>query len=458
MSHTPDFLKDALKFGINLGLQRMEALDELLGNPEKKLKVIHIAGTNGKGSVSSFLTHIMAASNLKVGVYTSPFLERFSERMRIIDGRDGLQKFLKDDSYGEINDTDLKRLSDMVQKCAEKLPSMGIENPTEFELVTAICYQWFYENNVDVVILETGLGGRLDSTNVITNPLCCAITSIGMDHSDRLGNTVSEIAYEKAGIFKNGCPIVCLEPEEMILTKEEAEDVRTVIMSSAINVCSQVFFVSAKDANIRYTSDGLMRFTLGVEDYVTRLLGDHQVSNAQVAITCARIAAMTFGSINPMTIKEGIALTSWKCRAEIISMDPVVMLDGGHNPQGARSLGEVWNKALGGKLAGSEVRFVMGAMKDKDIKGIFNSYHECNINISDAYFVKVDNPRTEEPAELSNIFKNVYNNLIDINVYDDPEEAVRIAFEKSKEDGKPLLITGSLYLMGQIRGFLRGIV
>lgn len=458
MSDTPEFLKDALKFGINLGLQRMEALDELLGNPEKSLKVIHVAGTNGKGSVSSFLTHIMAASDLKVGVYTSPFLERFSERMRIIDGKSGLEKFIQDDSYGEINPDDLSRLSDLVQKCAEKLPSMGIENPTEFELVTAICYQWFYENNVDIVILETGLGGRLDSTNVIENPICCAITSIGMDHSDRLGNTISEIASEKAGILKSGSPVVILNPEEMILTPDEARDVRDVFMAKASEVKADINFVSSRNSDISYTEDGFMNFTLDDSRYSTKLLGDHQVSNASVAINCAKIAAETFDSIADETIKSGIALTSWKCRAEIISREPLVMLDGGHNPQGARSLGEVWNKALNGELKDVPVRFVMGAMKDKDIDGIFKSYKDCGINITEAFFVKVDNPRTEEPCELSNIFKNVYNDLMDINIIEDPCEAVKIAYEKSREDNMPLLITGSLYLMGQIRGYLKGII
>ena len=188
---TPEFLKDALKFGINLGLDRMNKLDEILGDPQKKFKVIHIAGTNGKGSTAAYTASILAASGKKVGVYTSPFLERFSERMRVIDGREGLDKLLHDEAYGEIDADTLSKYSEEVRIAAEKMTAEGYEHPTEFELVTAICYLWFAEKEIDIAVLETGLGGRLDSTNVIADPVCTIITAIGMDHTDRLGNTIA---------------------------------------------------------------------------------------------------------------------------------------------------------------------------------------------------------------------------------------------------------------------------
>ena len=198
---TPEFLTDALKFGINLGLQRMERLDEILGNPQDDFRCIHIAGTNGKGSTAAYTASILAASGLKVGLYTSPFLERFSERMRIIDGREGLDRLLLDETEGEIDADTLAELSDKVKTASDKMTKEGMEHPTEFELVTAICYLWFSMEKIDIAVLETGLGGRLDSTNVVKSPVCTVITAIGMDHTDRLGNTIGEIAGEKAGIL-----------------------------------------------------------------------------------------------------------------------------------------------------------------------------------------------------------------------------------------------------------------
>ena len=200
--NTPEFLKNSLKFGINLGLERMEALDRALGNPQDSFRAVHIAGTNGKGSTSAFIASILAASGRKVGIYTSPFLERFNERMRIIDGRDGLIKYVEDETYGEIPDDILASLSNEVEKACSEITKQGVEHPTEFELVTAVCYLWFRSEQIDVAVLETGLGGRLDSTNVIRNPFCSVITAMGLDHQDRLGDTIEKICYEKAGIIK----------------------------------------------------------------------------------------------------------------------------------------------------------------------------------------------------------------------------------------------------------------
>ena len=164
---TPELLSSALKFGIRLGLDRMNKLMDLLGNPQENLKVVHVAGTNGKGSVCTFISSILANSDLKVGVFTSPYLERFSERMRIIDGREGLRAFVADDSTGEIDGESLEKVLKTVEEASNQMVSEGYENPTEFELVTAMCFLWFSQMNVDVAVLEVGLGGRLDSTNII---------------------------------------------------------------------------------------------------------------------------------------------------------------------------------------------------------------------------------------------------------------------------------------------------
>ena len=193
----PEFLRDALKFGIKPGLERITRLCELLGNPQNSFRAVHIAGTNGKGSITAYTSTILACADLRVGVFTSPFLERFSERIRVIDGRDGLEALEKNEAAGEISSDDLARLSGMTERAAAEMLSEGMENPTEFELITAICFLYFAECKVDLAVLEVGLGGRLDSTNVISNPVATAIAAMGYDHCDRLGSTMTEITGEK---------------------------------------------------------------------------------------------------------------------------------------------------------------------------------------------------------------------------------------------------------------------
>ena len=209
-SKVPEVLKGALQFGIKPGLERITELMRLLGNPQDSFRSVHIAGTNGKGSVATFISSILASADMKVGVFTSPYLERFTERIRIIDGREGLARYVEDDSYGEIGQEDLARYSAMVKAARDKMVAEGLaDEPTEFELITAICFLYYADQKIDAAVLEVGLGGRLDSTNIIKDPLVTVITALGLDHCGVLGNTISEITGEKAGIFKEGSPAVC---------------------------------------------------------------------------------------------------------------------------------------------------------------------------------------------------------------------------------------------------------
>ena len=230
----PELLEGALKFGIKPGLERISTLMDLLGNPQDSFKSVHIAGTNGKGSVAAFISTILAVSDKKVGVFTSPYLERFTERIRIIDGKAGLTRTLEDDSYGEISEEELKKYSSMVEKARAKMIAEGLcDEPTEFELITAIAFLYYADQNVDVAVLEVGLGGRLDSTNIIKDPLVTVITALGLDHTGVLGSTISEIACEKAGIFKEGSPCVAFDPDLMILPEEMKSDVRKTLKAKA---------------------------------------------------------------------------------------------------------------------------------------------------------------------------------------------------------------------------------
>ena len=447
---TPEFLTDALKFGINLGLQRMERLDELLNNPQDDFKSVHIAGTNGKGSTAAYTASILAASGLKVGLYTSPFLERFSERMRIIDGREGLDRLLEDETAGEIDADTLAMLSDKVKAASDKMVEEGMEHPTEFELVTAICYLWFSMEKIDVAVLETGLGGRLDSTNVVKKPICTVITAIGMDHTDRLGNTIGEIAGEKAGILKEGVPCVICSPEQMLLTHEQQAEVRRVMEAKALEMHSPITYAVGEDEGISFTDDARMHFAYKGQTYTTRLLGRHQVRNAAAAIEACKIAG-----VSQEDIAYGIENTTWKGRCECLSFDPVVILDGGHNSQCAESLASVLREMMGGRIYGKDMRVVMGVMKDKDPDKMLEVLRDGGVKMTEVYTVNVNNPRTMSDTELANTVKVVYNDVVKVIPSGDAKAAVIAAYKKSLEDKMPLLITGSLYLLGEIRGAIR---
>ncbi|MBP5654465.1 MAG: bifunctional folylpolyglutamate synthase/dihydrofolate synthase [Clostridiales bacterium] len=440
---TPKFINDSLKFGIKPGLERISVLLDRLDNPQDSIKCIHIAGTNGKGSVAAFCAYCLATSGLKTGLFTSPFLLDFSERIRILEG---------DDLEGMIPSSEVARLSKKVEKASRGLIEAG-DPPTEFELVTAMCFLWFAEQNVDVAVMETGLGGRFDSTNIIRKPEVTVICSIGKDHESRLGNTVREIAFEKAGIIKTGSPVVCMSPDLMMtLNEDERHDVYEVMSNTASQKDTTISFAGDDELiqSCEMNENGFMTFEYGDREYSTRLNGTHQAANAALAIEAMKI----FG-LGDDKITEGIYKTHWNCRFEIWSKDPVVIFDGGHNPQGAASFANTYNKVLAASLASKPLRMVIGAMEDKDIDGIIEAYHRGGLNIKEFICVRPDNPRSISPVKLSQKIKFVYNDT-DIITCDDRYEGAKIALRSSEVDGMPLVVTGSLYLVGDIRSHMKG--
>lgn len=453
---TPTFISDSLKFGIKLGLDRMQELSKRMGNPQDKLQFVHVAGTNGKGSTVTYISSILSASNLKVGVFTSPFLERFSERMRVIDSLTGLQAFTIDESYGEISSEDLSRISSKVEKTVADMVRDGYEHPTEFELVTMIAYLWFLEQNTDIVVLETGLGGRFDSTNIIKSPLCCAITAIGMDHTECLGDTIAKIAFEKAGIIKPNCPCVVSEPNEMLLdSQQQKNDVREVFEQVTTKLHAPLHFCAVGDYSYKVSSSLTMSFDYKGDSYETMLLGEHQIKNAVLAIETCKIISERFNQINSDTIKLGIKLARWKGRAEVISREPLVLLDGGHNPQCMESLVQTLNDIFEASKKPRKLRMVIGVMKDKDFSGMLTVLRDSQIEIADFTAVLVDNPRSMKPSEICNSINLVYNNEVKIECFDIAQQGVKAAIALSKEDSLPLLVAGSLYLIGSIRQVIK---
>lgn len=449
---TPELLEKALKFGINLGLERMYKLLSLTGDPHKNLKVVHVAGTNGKGSVVTVLSSILAQSGKKVGIFTSPFLERFTERIRILNGREDLLRYVEDDSVGEIDQKSLDRYLKIVKKAIDKMVKEGFENPTEFEIITVIMFMWFKDQNVDVAVLETGLGGRLDSTNVIDKPLLTVITAIGLDHTEILGDTVTKISHEKAGIFKKGVKAVVFEPKNMILTKKQQDDVRRALTEDAKKKGAKIIFSSPENRRSRYLSSGPMKFWCdGFEEGIeTTLLGSHQVNNIVLAADCARAL-----KISEEDIKEGIRLSRWKGRVEFLNTDPLVIMDGGHNPQGLKSLSDALTKICAGKLKKSGLRILIGVMADKDVPNMLKILSNSGIEFKEICCTTVNNKRSMKGSELCNRVKLVYNNSVKAKGFDDATKAAEYALTKTLKDKTPLLVTGSLYLVGEVRGVLR---
>ena len=340
------------KFGWVLGLERMNVLLEKLGNPHEDLKVLHVAGTNGKGSVCRYLYEILQAAGYRCGLFTSPFLEVFNERIEF------------DGSF--ISDADLQRCSDVVLAMTEELVAEGHESPTEFEVITAVAFLYFKEKNTDFVVLEVGLGGRGDSTNVVKRPLCSIITSISLDHTDRLGETIEEIAAEKAGIIKEGCPVITgVENEEaMWVLKHKAIEKHTPIFD-ALQSPFEILEETVEGTRVRAE---VLKETY---EFTISMVGRHQVQNALTALTAiALLNKRGDFTVTDEQIAEGFKRAKQIGRFEIMEKEPFVILDGAHNPGGAKALKETVLRHFKDK----KILMVTGILADKEVEEVLDSF------------------------------------------------------------------------------------
>lgn len=355
-----DYFAEARVFGIRPGLDRIEALLEKLGHPESRYPVIHVAGTNGKGSVTAFLAAIAAQTGRRTGWYTSPYLEHFNERIRLIDGQAGFEAFLAQPRSAEISDEQLIDVASTVREAAEAIQADGHEAPTEFELITASAFLFYAQENCDLVILETGMGGRLDATNVVTQPLASIITALGYDHQDRLGTHLAEIAAEKAGIMKAGCPVIVLDPRIALDTRGEAESALELLRSvaKAKNCPYTEIHESMIERLPRPAGQMTQKFYFNGQRqaYEIALLADHQVYNAALAITAAELFA------SESEIRAGLKLAQWPGRFEFLRRQPPVIIDGAHNLQGVLAL----RAELERYFSGQELIFMTGILADKE--------------------------------------------------------------------------------------------
>lgn len=418
------------RFGMILGLERMNSLLKLLGNPQDDLKIIHVAGTNGKGSICRYIYSVLQAGGYKTGLYTSPFLEVFNERIEL-DGK-------------YISNEDLAVYTDRVLKCVETMTQRGEQSPTEFEVVTAIAFLYFKEKGCDYAIMEVGLGGSGDSTNVCKAPLISVIASISYDHTDRLGNTLAEIAGEKAGIIKEGCPVVTSAeaPEALEVIERKAEELGCMYFETRhvpYAVKSQDLGGSVFDVNIQGVT---------YENLEISMLGEHQIKNAICALAALSIMEERGDvSLHRDDIYKGFKAAKQIGRLEVMSAQekvPVVIIDGAHNPDGAASL----RKAMKEYMPDKKILMVTGMLADKDTESILREFTA----ITDRFIAtEPENPRKLDSESLKDKIEAMGASCESIP---DCREAVKAAAERGK-DFDAVLYAGSLYMIGAIRGLLR---
>ncbi len=396
------------------GLGRTQELLKRLGNPEKQLKYVHIAGTNGKGSTASMTASILRKAGYRVGLYTSPFIFRFNERMAI-DGK-------------EIDDDELAQITEYVKPHADAMA----ESPTEFELVTAIAMVYFARHQCDIVCLEVGLGGELDSTNVIDSPEVAVLTNLGLDHTDVLGDTIEEIAAAKAGIVKPGCHVAAYG---------NIPSVEAVYAEKCAKVGAELHYADFDSIRLHEHSFLGQRFDCGgMKDLFLPLLGEHQLKNAAVVLCTINCLRARGWKISDENIYEGMKAVSWPGRFEILSRDPDFIVDGGHNPQCLEALA----KNVEDYLSGREITALVGVMADKDYATMFASMAPY---ITRFVTVTPDNPRAMKAPALAEALGRFGKPAIPCDsVRQGVQEAIRLA----GKDGI-VLAFGSLYMVGDIR-------
>jgi dihydrofolate synthase / folylpolyglutamate synthase len=418
-SSAMEYLCETQKFGMKLGLQRISTLLEYFGNPHKKLKYVHVAGTNGKGSTTAFISSILIDAGYKVGIFTSPFLQRFSERIKI--------------NEQEISEEKIASLLSQI-KVKIELMALNGEHPTEFEVITVMAFLYYVENKCDIVVLEVGLGGTLDSTNVIENSEVSVITTIDYDHMDLLGHNIEEIAKNKAGIIKTGTDVV-LYPQDRI--------VEDVIEQVSFEKKAILHKVNLHDITIEKfdTEKQIFNFKKHLKLKIS-LLSACQTINASVAIKTSEVLINKGYTINEQNIRNGIFNAKWAGRFEIISRNPFFVIDGAHNVQGSINLCE----NLVSYFPNARITFIVGVLADKDYKNIL----ENALPIAKRFITVTPNsPRALKAPLLANYLQTLHNDVIAI---DNIKMAITESL-KNCDENDVICAYGSLYYIGEIRDF-----
>ena len=403
------------------GLERMQQLLERLGNPHRGLRCVHVAGTNGKGSTCALLAGILSAAGYRTGLYTSPHLTDFAERIRV-DGQ-------------EIPHGAVVRLAERVMAEAEHCRAAGAPL-TEFELITAMAFLWFREQACEICVLETGLGGRCDATNVVEAPEATVVTSISLDHTKILGDTVEQIAFEKSGILKRGVPCVCYPdlPRAALGVIRMTAQVQGA--SLLVAPLKDLTFVDASLHGTRLLTETSLPLTLP-------LLGEHQMKNAAVVLACVKELRGRGWQISDEALQQGFASVSFPARMEVLSESPAVILDGAHNPEGTAALA----KAIKRYVTKKRMIGVCGMMADKNVR---EAVRKLDGVMEKVYTVSPDSPRAMSAAALAAEREKR-------RIPAEPAASLAGALRKALAEGaeRGVLVCGSLYLAGEARPLLK---
>lgn len=413
IEQTMAFIHATSWMGSRLGLERMRELMRLLGDPQNELRLIHVAGTNGKGSVCAMLSSILSSAGYRTGLYTSPHLVRVNERMKI-DGAD-------------ISNEDLCTTAAQLKLAVDEME----DKPTEFEIITAMAFLYFRQKECDIVVLEVGLGGRLDATNIISTPVLSVIMNIGLEHTEVLGDTLQDIAAEKAGIIKKNGTVVSypqLPSVEHVFEQICKDRSATLVKTNA----SDIFLreESLEGQTFDWKQLRALRITI---------LGRHQLLNAAVALTAIEQLNKAGWTIKEKGIRKGLATARWPARFEVLSQKPLFILDGAHNPQCV----EMLEQSMEILLPEQKAVFLLGVLKDKDYMLMLKLISH---RIKEVICLTPDSDRALPAETLASILRGFE---IKATAYDDEENGIVAALTAAQ--GRPVIAFGSLYLAGAVR-------
>jgi dihydrofolate synthase/folylpolyglutamate synthase len=422
-----EFIHSTYKFGSKLGLENITRLTELLGNPQDSYKIIHVAGTNGKGSTSNMIHDVLMASGYKTGLFISPFLEEFTERIQV--------------NKHHIDKESLAKITSLVKEKIAVMLEEGYNHPTEFEVVTAIGFKYFQEQNIDFLVLEVGMGGRFDATNVVKDTLVSVITSISFDHMEYLGDTLEKIAFEKAGIIKENSSVIIYP---------QAENVVKTISDVAEGKNSNVYVVNIKDIEkTRGNLTGqwfnyLKKDVFSLSETKMNFLGEHQLYNVLTALRALEIVKTSGYNVTEESIKEGLFTCRFAGRFEILRENPVIVLDGGHNINGI----EYFSKAVIENFKENKLTLFFGMLKDKNPEDVLPFIIPLCKKV---YTLTPNNPRAMKSEDLASLIREHYEvEVAPLNSYEDTLPILNAA---KKEDC--IAFVGSLYMIGDIRTLLK---
>lgn len=395
------------------GLERINALLDKMGHPERALKFVHVTGTNGKGSTCAMVASVLRAAGYRTGLYTSPYIIRFNERMQI---------------NGEmIPDEELCQITEEIKPLADSI----FEQPTEFEMVTAIAFAWFARRQCDIVVCEVGMGGEFDATNVIDAPEAAVLCNIGLDHTEVLGDTLEKIAATKSGIIKPGCDAVLYR---------STPSVEAVVAQRCRDVGAALHTVDFAGLHLCERSLAGQIFDYGaLTGLHLPLLGEHQLHNAAVTLTTLAVLQKRGWHISEEQLRQGLSQVTWPGRFQIIRHDPLFVIDGGHNPQCIQALA----KNIEDYLPGRPLTILTGVLGDKDYHCMYRSVAEHAVEF---ITVTPDNPRALTAAELAGYLSSFGK---PVTACGSVAEGVRLALAHAGRDGT-VLCYGSLYLLGDV--------